>query len=230
MKLKLHTAIALISIGAFSSCAADSNKEYVDKSIIPTAEEKAAAVQNTAANPSAQNTNAIPASLQQPANVQQQANMQQPGSVITMPDGKTVTVPGGGPISLTPAKTTPQNNMVMTPVQTPVQPTAPGMNPPHGQPNHRCDIAVGAPLNSKPAPATTPAATAAAQPQVVMTEVPNKVKTAPGMNPPHGEPNHRCDIAVGAPLNSKPAPTPTTVTTATPPALLTAPKMDSSKN
>ena len=26
--------------------------------------------------------------------------------------------------------------------------------------------------------------------------------TAPGMNPPHGQPNHRCDIPVGAPLNS----------------------------
>jgi hypothetical protein len=24
------------------------------------------------------------------------------------------------------------------------------MNPSHGQPGHRCDIAVGAPLNSKP--------------------------------------------------------------------------------
>lgn len=30
-------------------------------------------------------------------------------------------------------------------------PTALGMNPPHGQPNHRCDISVGTPLNS-PAP------------------------------------------------------------------------------
>ncbi|OYX80389.1 MAG: hypothetical protein B7Y83_18505 [Flavobacteriales bacterium 32-34-25] len=32
-----------------------------------------------------------------------------------------------------------------------------------------------------------------------------KVVTAEGMNPPHGEKGHRCDIAVGAPLNSKPA-------------------------
>jgi hypothetical protein len=68
-----------------------------------------------------------------------------------------------------------------------------------------------------------------------MTEVPNKTKTAPGMNPPHGEPGHRCDIAVGAPLNSKPA-APTTVTTSNapaaiaPPPLLTAPKSDSTKN
>ena len=26
-------------------------------------------------------------------------------------------------------------------------------------------------------------------------------KVAKGMNPPHGQPNHRCDIAVGQPLN-----------------------------
>src|SRR5690606_31144410 len=59
----------------------------------------------------------------------------------------------------------PQEEAVATQVQAPaavqnvqpatVQPTAPGMNPPHGEPGHRCDIAVGAPLNS---PKQTPAA------------------------------------------------------------------------
>lgn len=63
--------------------------------------------------------------------------------------------------------------------------TAPGMNPAHGQPGHRCDIPVGSPLNAPSAKATTP-------------------QTPPGMNPAHGQPGHRCDIAVGAPLNSKP--------------------------
>lgn len=92
--------------------------------------------------------------------------------------------------------------------------TAPGMNPPHGQPNHRCDIAVGAPLNSKPnAPATTaPVVTTTQQPAQTVTTTQQPVVTAPGMNPPHGQPNHRCDIAVGAPLNSKPT-TPVTTTT-----------------
>lgn len=82
--------------------------------------------------------------------------------------------------------------------------TAPGMNPPHGQPGHRCDIAVGAPLNSPKgtmpttAPTQKPAATLekvtpASQPKPV-------VETPPGMNPPHGQPGHRCEIAVGAPL------------------------------
>jgi hypothetical protein len=80
--------------------------------------------------------------------------------------------------------------------------TPPGMNPPHGQPNHRCDIPVGAPLNSKPTQAANVQPMKINMPTTTMT-APNTV-TPPGMNPPHGQPNHRCDIAVGAPLNSKP--------------------------
>lgn len=95
-----------------------------------------------------------------------------------------------------------------------------GLNPPHGQPGHRCDIAVGAPLNSAPA---QPQNAQAAQPanngqgflgqgnaQAAATQAapqqaakPAQV-TAPGMqgkpNPAHGQPGHRCDIAVGQPL------------------------------
>lgn len=79
--------------------------------------------------------------------------------------------------------------------------TAPGMNPAHGQPNHRCDIAVGAPLNSPVSKTAAPAVqTTTSIPTPTATTA--KTVTAPGMNPPHGEPNHRCDIAVGAPLNS----------------------------
>jgi hypothetical protein len=88
-----------------------------------------------------------------------------------------------------------------TTIQTQPVATAPGMNPPHGEPGHRCDIAVGAPLNSAP---KTAAQTATGQ-NVVITPTP--VKTATGMNPPHGQPGHRCDIAVGAPLNSAPSTT-----------------------
>ncbi len=80
--------------------------------------------------------------------------------------------------------------------------TAPGMNPPHGEPGHRCDIAVGAPLNS---PKQDLSKTVTSQDITVNPNpAPQKVETAPGMNPPHGEPGHRCDISVGAPLNSKP--------------------------
>jgi hypothetical protein len=89
--------------------------------------------------------------------------------------------------------------------------TAAGMNPPHGQPNHRCDIPVGAPLNSPPGkvPAAQGNPQQPGQPvvtqQVKPQAQPATTVTAPGMNPPHGQPGHRCDIAVGAPLSSAPA-------------------------
>ncbi|MFD1603543.1 hypothetical protein ACFSJW_11510 [Flavobacterium artemisiae] len=89
-----------------------------------------------------------------------------------------------------------------------------GINPAHGQPGHRCDIAVGAPLNSAPtqqaqavqAQAGQTVQVNTGQPQVVTTTT-TPVKTAKGMNPPHGQPGHRCDIPVGAPLNSPAAKT-----------------------
>lgn len=101
-----------------------------------------------------------------------------------------------------------QNNV--TTQAPPTQEVAKGMNPPHGQPGHRCEIAVGAPLNSKPA--TTQAATVnnvkttqtAPTPVQFNTAKTIPQKVAPGMNPPHGQPGHRCDISVGEPLNSKP--------------------------
>lgn len=93
-------------------------------------------------------------------------------------------------------------------VNTISKPTA-GLNPAHGQPGHRCDISVGDPLNSKPIP---PAATIS-QPQKSLPNTPllpapavkTETVTPAGMNPEHGKPGHRCDISVGAPLNSKPA-------------------------
>ncbi|AMM51196.1 hypothetical protein TH61_08410 [Rufibacter sp. DG15C] len=81
-----------------------------------------------------------------------------------------------------------------------------GLNPPHGQMGHRCDIEVGAPLNSAPKaslPTTTtvnPTPTPVpVTPQPVQVS-PQPVATAPGMNPPHGQPGHSCAVAVGAPL------------------------------
>ncbi|PWN65450.1 hypothetical protein [Chryseobacterium viscerum] len=111
-----------------------------------------------------------------------------------------------------------QAGIQSTPAPAPMA-TAPGMNPPHGQPGHRCDIQVGQPLNS--APAATPAPqnintggnkviqidpNAMSPGKVAIDNSGKQVKTAPGMNPPHGQPGHRCDIAVGQPLSSKPAP------------------------
>ena len=207
MILKLRTVAAIITFAAFTSCAADKDKDYVDKSLIPTESElKAKQADSNAA--AIQNQNAVPVNLPAAPNI---PGITSPVSLSQSPQA----------LSVQPMAT----NVTSSPVVTPA-----GMNPPHGQPGHRCDIAVGAPLSSKPA-TTTSAAAISAQPNVTMTEVPNKTVTAPGMNPPHGEPNHRCDIAVGAPLNSKPAnaPQPVTVNT-TPPALLTPAKTDSSNN
>lgn len=103
------------------------------------------------------------------------------------------------------------------------------LNPPHGEPYHRCDIPVGAPLNSKPANASQPATgnnAQAAQPQSApattstannpsaptldnlsqknATQKPNTATndngSKPKLNPAHGQPYHRCDIPVGSPL------------------------------
>jgi hypothetical protein len=81
-----------------------------------------------------------------------------------------------------------------------------GINPSHGQPNHRCDIAVGAPLKTTVnTNVPVQAGNIQSSPQMVVTAQPTTVKvtTPKGMNPPHGEKNHRCDIAVGEPLNTK---------------------------
>jgi len=107
------------------------------------------------------------------------------------------------------------------------------LNPPHGQPFHRCDIPVGAPLNSQPAstnqqPANNQVTTVAPQPSASAPSLANNPTaptvenakrfnssqpqntatatsgTKPRLNPPHGQPFHRCDIPVGSPLPNRP--------------------------
>jgi hypothetical protein len=95
-----------------------------------------------------------------------------------------------------------------------------GMNPAHGQPGHRCDIAVGQPLNTAVAKTSAPQAATQTMTQTIQPNASANISTtntptAKGMNPPHGQPGHRCDIAVGQPLNSPAAKT-TTAATATP--------------
>ncbi|KAA3439820.1 hypothetical protein [Rufibacter hautae] len=97
---------------------------------------------------------------------------------------------------------------VSQPVSAPQPVVTAGMNPAHGQPGHRCDIPVGAPLNSPPgntaASASGATATPAARPNTLppapVLPVGPPVVTAQGMNPPHGQPGHDCSVAVGAPL------------------------------
>ena len=110
------------------------------------------------------------------------------------------------------------------------------LNPAHGQPGHRCDLEVGAPITG-PAPATTAAAQPTANPlpaqnnptpnnTVTVSPVPEKntEKTDIKLNPAHGQPGHRCDLQVGAPLSlaeGQPAPKSTDSATATPVANVT---------
>jgi hypothetical protein len=105
------------------------------------------------------------------------------------------------------------------------------LNPPHGEPFHRCDIPVGAPLDSPPANITrqttsnpvqtatpqnsNPAPNTANNPTAPTLEnamrmnsgqtrstvqTNNNTGEKPRLNPAHGQPWHRCDIAVGSPL------------------------------
>jgi hypothetical protein len=87
------------------------------------------------------------------------------------------------------------------------------LNPEHGKPGHRCELAVGAPLNgsaAQPQASVTPTSIPVNQPNIqAPITIPANTGTggrtsATGLNPEHGKPGHRCDIAVGAPLNSKP--------------------------
>ncbi len=68
-------------------------------------------------------------------------------------------------------------------------------NPAHGQPGHRCDIPVGAPLNSAGSTTSTPN-----QSVNLNTTTPAATSGGGNLNPPHGQPGHRCDIKVGDPL------------------------------
>lgn len=78
---------------------------------------------------------------------------------------------------------------------------ATGLNPEHGKPGHRCDIAVGAPLSSAPATNSTNAKAPAAPAELKPTPLAPDTLLAKGLNPAHGQPGHRCDVAVGKPLS-----------------------------
>ncbi|WP_242927964.1 hypothetical protein [Pontibacter vulgaris] len=97
------------------------------------------------------------------------------------------------------ATTTPGTAAPATTIQQPAN-GAVALNPAHGQPGHRCDIEVGAPLNLPPQPRLNTAPPALSTPPV-STPVPVQSNVAAGTNPPHGQPGHDCGIPVGAPLN-----------------------------
>lgn len=80
---------------------------------------------------------------------------------------------------------------------------AAGLNPAHGQPGHRCDIAVGAPLNTQPATAPQPAAVSVPQAAPAAdVQGARNVNPSAKLNPPHGQPGHDCAVPVGTPLKN----------------------------
>lgn len=110
---------------------------------------------------------------------------------------------------VSPGSTT-TNSLPVGTSEQPITTTGAGLNPEHGKPGHRCDIAVGAPLNStttQTIPSSTPTITntPSISPQAPMVTPQASNPVAKGMNPEHGKPGHRCDIGVGEPLDSKPA-------------------------
>lgn len=73
------------------------------------------------------------------------------------------------------------------------------VNPAHGQPGHRCDLPVGAPLNQTAGSTSNPTPTS----DLPSTSVsPVRVDQSPKINPPHGEPGHDCAVPVGEPLDN----------------------------
>lgn len=218
-------AIAAFSIFLFTACGGNqSDADYTPTpSVIvgdtPSQKQKEGVAQllpPTSANPEA----AVPVGAQPQATATIPANATAAG--LNPPHGQPghrCDIPDGAPLNSAPATAAaqpvaqataqPLTVQKMAPTVVPATaPTAKGMNPPHGQPGHRCDIAVGAPLNSKPTvqPANAKAVTATPTIQPNLAQQPAVVTpVAPGMNPQHGQPGHRCDIAVGAPLNSAPA-------------------------
>jgi hypothetical protein len=123
-------------------------------------------------------------------------------------------------------QTAPAESIGLAATPSDAAPVATRLNPPHGQPGHRCEVAVGAPLDSPTD--TQPSPFVSIFPQLTQTSsntvppigsnepfvsiLPQDAKatatTPTGANPPHGEPGHRCEIPVGAPLDSPPATTP----------------------
>ncbi|MBO6200016.1 MAG: hypothetical protein J6N74_00145 [Chryseobacterium sp.] len=78
----------------------------------------------------------------------------------------------------------------------------PALNPEHGQPYHRCEIAVGAPIDSAPSQQNAPQTQTPSilSPTVAPAPQAQSLGPKPALNPAHGEPHHRCELAVGAPL------------------------------
>jgi hypothetical protein len=87
------------------------------------------------------------------------------------------------------------------PVQTQAQEAVPSPQPAPMQESMQPQMQTG--TTQQPAPTTTtPTATPVTPPPAPATVTPSGGSQKAGnLNPPHGQPGHRCDIPVGSPLN-----------------------------
>lgn len=82
------------------------------------------------------------------------------------------------------------------------------LNPAHGEPGHRCEIPVGAPLdgsgqasNTATMPPPAPTVVSPVADPMMAAPVTSPVAGGSGrLNPAHGEPGHDCAVPVGSPL------------------------------
>lgn len=90
------------------------------------------------------------------------------------------------------------------PVNSVTDEAVPTLNPAHGLAGHRCDLPVGAPLTGgagKMSPTQAPPNINMIQPSQQVPQQPASASPSGiKVNPAHGQPGHRCDLQVGAPL------------------------------
>lgn len=111
-------------------------------------------------------------------------------------------VPGGNLPAPAKVESTPQATQTITTLDgTAPANTVAQLNPPHGEPGHRCDIPVGAPLDGSAAPPADNMPLSVDIPQANPVAAPPPPSNNSGrINPPHGEPGHDCAVPVGSPL------------------------------
>ncbi len=128
----------------------------------------------------------------------------QPGHLCEIPVGSPLPTAGPATIVADNPAVSSAGNMVSSQSLTAQTGSAVLLNPPHGQPGHLCEIPVGSPL-----PTAGPATRLSDNPTAPTIEnaarlYPRRVQrtsSTPRLNPPHGQPGHRCEIPVGSPLN-----------------------------
>lgn len=205
MKTKIYSCLAILgmlSVACNNSSKSDPEFDYNQINKVDTAKNASPLLvpENKTESgivPTAVTTNAITTNTSTGINPPHG----QPGHRCDIGEGAPLNnKPAATPVQQAPPQIVTTNKTVTTNNPT----TQAGINPAHGEPGHRCDIAVGAPLNSKP---STTAATTPITPLKQTASTTTKTVTAPGMNPPHGEPGHRCDIGVGTPLSQPVKPT-----------------------